>query len=199
MNNDSEEPHYNSGTRHVEESENNSRNVNEAIINESSENAEGKEQGAENGISKRSKELASAAALLEQASDDELRDAGLVSVSESHTVSFSGMLPHPETFNRYDSETRERICRWNDAFTIDESRRQDRLVDNEIKQAEKSFNVSTILIVLSLIFPFLMYLLSGNPWLSGIFISYPIISIIGNVLTPVFSKSSQPKTKTKTK
>lgn len=32
--------------------------------------------------------------------------------------SWSGMLPRAQDYNAYDPETRERICRWNDAYTV---------------------------------------------------------------------------------
>ncbi|MDO4539330.1 MAG: hypothetical protein Q4B54_14285, partial [Coriobacteriales bacterium] len=87
--------------------------------------------------SARSQELIRAADVLSAASDSELLDAGLTGlVAASYSYQWSGMLPAPDEFNKYDKQTRERICRWNDAFTTDESLRQDKLVANEIKQQE---------------------------------------------------------------
>lgn len=89
--------------------------------------------------SPRSQELIHAADLLVEASESELVDAGLEKiVAASYSRQWSGMLPIPDEYNKYDSDTRERICRWNDSFTTDESARQDRLVDNEIKQQDRA-------------------------------------------------------------
>ena len=55
----------------------------------------------------------------------------------SSRMEYSGMLPPPDIYEKYDAGTRERMCRWNDANTVDESKRQDKLVDNEVKQNER--------------------------------------------------------------
>ena len=36
--------------------------------------------------------------------------------------SYSGMLPKPDDLNKYPPNMQERMCRWNAAFTIDESK-----------------------------------------------------------------------------
>ena len=104
--------------------------------------------GKQEALDKRSEELLAAVDILDAASEDELESAGIVLSSESQSVSFSGLLPHPDVHKLYDPETRERICRWNDAFTIDESKRQDRLVDNEIEQAKRGPILSMIMLTI---------------------------------------------------
>lgn len=53
-------------------------------------------------------------------------------LAERRQVLYSGMLPIAEHYRLYDERTRERMCRWNDAFTVDESARQNKLVENEM-------------------------------------------------------------------
>lgn len=195
MDNGREKSDYNSRPRHIEESDGSSKAFNGEITEESAENATSENARTEKELSDRSKELVLAAETLDQASPEELEAAGIIAVSETQMVSFSGILPHPSVFSEYDKDTQEWIKQCSGAFTIDESKRQDRLVDNEIKQANKSFNVSTFLIILSLALSIVCYLISSNPWLSGLFVSYPIVSVIGNVISPVFSKSSNHKDK----
>lgn len=197
MDNGREKSDYDSRPRHVEKSEGSSKAINGEIVEEPTENAASENARAEEEISDRSKELVSAAKVLDQASPEELEEAGIIAVSETQMVSFSGILPHPSVFKEYDKDTQEWIKECSGAFTIDESKRQDRLVDNEIRQSNKSFNVSTFLIILSLVLSIVCYLISSNPWLSGLFVSYPIVSVIGNVISPVFSKSSNHNDKKK--
>ena len=94
--------------------------------------------------------------------------------------------------NQYDPETRERICRWNDAFTIDESKRQDRLVDNEIEQARKGPVRSMIMLIVFSAFAFISFMITRDA-ASFWFLAVPVVSVIGNLIVPVFSKSSRGK------
>lgn len=105
-------------------------------------------------------------------------------------MSYSGALPMPEQFYAYDAETRERICRWNDTTTIDESRRQDILVENEIKQQERGAKLTMVLMTTFALLAFIAFLTTRDP-VSFSFLSVPCLTVIGNVLKPVFSKSSR--------
>ena len=106
------------------------------------------------------------------------------------TESYSGMLPKPDDFNKYPPEVQERMCRWNDAFTIDESKRQDRLVDAEIKQASKGMWVSAFLIAGSIIVSMIIFLRTLSPYAFSV-LSIPFISIITNIFEPIASRSSR--------
>lgn len=53
------------------------------------------------------------------------------------TEDYSGLIPHPDHWGRYDDATRERILRMSEAFTTDESARRDRLVGAEVSEAKK--------------------------------------------------------------
>lgn len=111
--------------------------------------------------------------------------------------SYSGMLPKPDDFNKYPSEVQERMCRWNDAFTTDESDRQDRLVDAEIAQAHKGMWISGVLFMLAMLFTLVAFLVTESQWSFG-FLAVPVVSMIVNLFEPIASRSSRDK-KTSTK
>ena len=146
--------------------------------------------GKQEALDKRSEELLAAVDILDAASEDELESAGIILSSESKSVSFSGLLPHPDVHKLYDPETRERICRWNDAFTIDESKRQDRLVDNEIEQAKRGPILSMIMLTIFSLLAFVSFLVTRET-ASFWFLAVTVVSVIGNLIVPVFSKSSR--------
>jgi len=152
--------------------------------------ARANEDGGEETSGSRSKELVRAADLIVRADDDELREAGLVAVSSLSYRSWSGRLPEPDEFNKYDKDTQERICRWNDAFTVDESARQDRLVDNEIKQQNRGVILTFILMWGFIVAAFASFLVTRHAASFG-FLCVPIVNSLGNLLKPVFSRSSR--------
>lgn len=142
-------------------------------------------------LSKR-EEIKSAACVIESATDAELIDAGFERLvrSEQRSISYSGMLPMPESFRAYPEEVQERICKWNDAFTIDESKRQDKLVDNEIKQQNRASWMTGALIALFSILAFASFIITRDKssfWL----LSVPIANVVGNLIKPAFSRSSR--------
>lgn len=49
---------------------------------------------------------------------------------------WSGRLPPPDVYAQYPLHVQERMLLWNDASTIDESRRQDKLVEAEVREAK---------------------------------------------------------------
>lgn len=104
--------------------------------------------------------------------------------------SYSGLLPRADIYNQYDDATRERMCRWNDSFTIDESRRQDRLVDNEIRQQNMGSWMTFALLVFFSILAFAAFMLTGSPH-SFWFMTVPVANVIGRLFRPVFSRSSR--------
>ena len=142
------------------------------------------------------KELENALNVLRSASEGDLRDAGLAGVPELihrqmvQTALMSGPLPPADEFSRYAPEYQERMCRWNDAFTIDESRRQDRLVEEEINQAKSGRWLTSGLLTLFGVLSAGLFAYTGDAhsfWM----LSVPVVSIVGNMLQPIFSKSSR--------
>lgn len=76
-----------------------------------------------------------------QPNDEELVRAISMLVQSGISESYSGMLPRPSDFNKYPADVQERMCRWNDAFTVDESNRQNQLVKAEIDRSEPQRHV----------------------------------------------------------
>ena len=162
-----------------------------AVEREPRPHDEGQAHGPEIVRSPRSEELISAADILVSASEEDLRDAGLGSIFEAaYSYQWSGMLPSPDEYNKYDEPTRERICRWNDAFTLDESARQDRLVDNEIKQQETSVAMTFVLVVGFGIAAFVAFMVTRDIASFG-FLSVPLLNFLSGLIKPVLSKSSR--------
>lgn len=81
------------------------------------------------------------------------------------------------------------MMRWNDSSTIDESSRQDRLVDAEIEQAKKgpqrALGVAVAAMVLAAVF-FAM----GNTIAGCAFIALPVLNFAGQFLNNVVSSRS---------
>lgn len=143
---------------------------------------------------RRSEEIVAAARVLEQASDSEIEAAGLseLLLQENREYHYSGMLPAPQHYRDYDAGTRERMCRWNDAFTVDESKRQDKLVDNEIKQQNRGSWMTFFLLILFSVMSFVAFIITRDAasfWM----LSVPVANVIGNLVVPVLSRSSRSK------
>ncbi len=81
--------------------------------------------------------------------------------------------------------------RWNDAFTTDESQRQDRLVECEISEARRGSTRTTwflgICLVLAALAVFVFDTVAGG----ALFLSVPVLSIIGGFIRDVRSNSSR--------
>ncbi len=84
--------------------------------------------------------------------------------------------------------------RWNAAFTTDESKRQNDLVNAEIEQARKGMWVSTFLFLVAMIFALVAFILTKSSWSFG-FLAVPVVSIIANLFEPIASRSSRDKKK----
>ena len=133
----------------------------------------------------RRKELQSAIDLIRSAPQDEIEDIG-VSVQLAEMVklaSYSGMLPPPEIFYKFSEADRERICRWNDASTIDESMRQDRLADAQVRLAEKGMVLTMRLTVLFALLSFVLFLVTSRIE-SFLLLSIPVANVLTALLKP---------------
>lgn len=106
------------------------------------------------------------------------------------SFNYSGVLPPPEIFERYDDKTKERMCKWNDANTSDESKRQDRLVDHEIRQNKRGAVLSFVLMVVFVIATLYAFVTTHDK-ASFIFLSVPALNVIGNFIQSVHSNSSK--------
>ena len=97
--------------------------------------------------------------------------------------SYSGMLPPPEIFYRFDEADRERICRWNDASTIDESARQDRLADAQVRLAERGIWLSAGLTLLFAVLSSVIFVMTLRVE-SFLLLSVPVTSVLTALLKP---------------
>lgn len=129
-----------------------------------------------------------------QPNDEELVRAISMLVQSGISESYSGMLPRPSDFNKYPADVQERMCRWNDAFTVDESNRQNQLVKAEIDQSRKGMWVSAGLFAVALLMSFISFLDTSSPWSFG-FLAVPVATIIANLFEPIASRSSRDKEK----
>lgn len=116
----------------------------------------------------------------------EIVDTIQATISESYT----GMLPRPKDFIQYPEDTRERMCLWQDAFTIDESRRQDKLVKAEVLQSLLSLIITSLLFFTAFILSFVAFLNTHSPWSFG-FLALPAVSMLVNLFAPISSQSSR--------
>ena len=129
-----------------------------------------------------------------QPNDEELVRAISMLVQSGISESYSGMLPRPSDFNKYPADIQERMCRWNDAFTVDESNRQNQLVKAEIDQSRKGMWVSAGLFAVALLMSFISFLVTSSSWSFG-FLAVPVATIIANLFEPIASRSSRDKEK----
>lgn len=96
--------------------------------------------------------------------------------------SYSGLLPQPGHFERYDADTRERILRMSESYTTDESSRRDKLIDAEVKEARVGRRTATCMFFVAMVLTFVTVLLAPvlgfNPWVGTVFLALPVTSVI---------------------
>lgn len=92
--------------------------------------------------------------------------------------SYSGLLPHPKHWDKFDSETRERILRMSEAYTTDESQRRDRMVDAEIGEAPRGRRNAMTIMYISLVFAAGSVFIVENTVAAGIFLAVPLASVV---------------------
>lgn len=95
--------------------------------------------------------------------------------------SWSGMLPPPDEFKSYPEWVQEKMVAWNDAQTIDESKRLDQLVEAKVKDSRRSDWISFAVYVLFIVGAFAGYLITGDPKVFWSLV-VPGASIVGNVV-----------------
>ncbi|WP_427876500.1 hypothetical protein [Gardnerella sp. 2492-Sm] len=106
---------------------------------------------------------------------------------------WSGILPDPESFNLYPTNVQERILNQADAFTVDESKRQDKLVKAEIETSKRNTWISAVLFVLCLLSGLAAFLVTNNQW-SWTPLALPAISFLRDLITHIKSHSSKNET-----
>ncbi len=77
----------------------------------------------------------------------------------------------------------------------DESRRQDKLVEAEIRQGRNGQIASTAIMILALLLAAIVGIVTSNAVMSGAFLVLPFATIIGNLFKPVASTRKSEKEK----
>lgn len=181
-----------SRTGHLPQAGGASQGINEDGTAESQEADKGAYGVVDHGGTGRQKESDVA---IEQDAFPELSDRELEKLLVAGVESsFSGALPPPDIFMQYPIEVRERMCAWNDAFTINESHRQDKLVDAEISQGKRGQWATIALFTLCILGSLIAFIMTRNPC-SFILLSVPVCTMLTNMVLPVFSRSSRGKEK----
>ena len=107
------------------------------------------------------------------------------------------MLPHPKSFNAYNAEAQRMILdcadRQTRAVFDDESKRQDKLVEAEIRQGLVGQMLSAFVILASITASAVAGIMTGNAVMSGAFLVLPFTTIIGQLFRPVLSGRGKQK------
>ncbi|MEC4273425.1 hypothetical protein VJ923_09680 [Adlercreutzia sp. R25] len=91
-----------------------------------------------------------------------------------------GLLPDPDSFNKYPEFAQHQMVAWNDASIIDASKREDKLVDAAIRQAKVGQGLSFVLNLVFTVLSFAGFVVTGNLASFG-FMSVPVISVGFNI------------------
>lgn len=92
---------------------------------------------------------------------------------------WSGLLPDPESFLKYPKPVQDSMVAWNDAKIIDESRRQDKIVEAGIKEARRENTFSFVLNAGFAVISLIAFLATKDPASFG-FLAVPGVSIAIN-------------------
>lgn len=104
------------------------------------------------------------------------------------------MLPPPAMLRDYPLEVQSQMLKWNDAFTIDESKRQDKLVDVEVENARKGpGRALTVLYLFGI--AAIVFFATGNNEAGLALLAVPGLAVVGQLLSAVASASSRPRDK----
>lgn len=109
----------------------------------------------------------------------------------SKELNWSGMLPDPVTFAQYPSAVQERMMRWNDAYTVDESARQDRLVDAEIAESVRGSRRAVHILMICLALASAAFFIGHSLAGAGLFLGLPVLGLIGQYVQTLRSASSR--------
>lgn len=106
----------------------------------------------------------------------------------------SGIIPLAEDLNQYRPEVQAKIIEWADAQikanVVDESIRQDKLVDGELIQAKYGQVLSMIIMLFLVVAAVVAVFIINNAWAATPFLAVQFFTIGANLLRPIRSKSS---------
>lgn len=114
----------------------------------------------------------------------------LLALTRTSSSDWSGMLPPPDEFYKFAPEDRERMMRWNDSGTVDESVRQDRLVDVEIEQARKGPVRAVVIVSASLAAAAVSGWVFENTALAALFLGSPLLMFAQSLISTIRSQAS---------
>lgn len=92
--------------------------------------------------------------------------------------SFSGLIPHPDDWDRYGDQWHDRIVCMSEAFTTDESRRRDQIVTGMVAEAPKARRNALWLGALSMSLAFVSGTVFDSPVVACAFLALPVMSMV---------------------
>lgn len=99
-------------------------------------------------------------------------------IAARSSESFSGLIPHPDDWDRYGDNWHERIVCMSEAFTTDESRRRDQIVTGMVEEAPKARRNALWLAAMSMILAFASGVLLDSPIVACAFLALPVMSMV---------------------
>lgn len=133
----------------------------------------------------------------EEAFAQEIANKEVEKVMDLIAVHRESLLPPAEEFNSYNDNAQKALLdvldRQTKAIFDDESIRQDKLTDGEIKQSRMGQILSAVIIVVAIASSTVIALSGGSTVVAGIMMAFPFAAIIGNLFIPAKSKSSRGK------
>lgn len=103
------------------------------------------------------------------------------SLQMSRTEDYSGLIPHPDHWDRFDDQTRERMLRMSEASTSDESARRDRALEATISETTAGRRNAMLIIIISLSCALTSVLILRNGIgvaSAGIFLAIPVATVV---------------------
>lgn len=137
----------------------------------------------------------------EEAFAKEVADKEVEKVMDLIAVHRESILPPAEEFNQYNENAQavllDVVDRQTKAIFDDESIRQDKLTEGEIRQGRIGQICSTAIILAALVSATIISLSGGSAVVAGIIMAFPFAAVIGNLFVPARSKSSRSKRATR--
>ena len=127
------------------------------------------------------------------------RAPALASRSLSAYEEYEGIIPIPSLFNAYNPNAQEallEIARTQVAASFaDESARQDKLVEAEIRQSRNGQIISAVVILATIVSAAAISISTGRDAVAMVVLGIPIATIVGNLFRPVRSRKIDPPRK----
>lgn len=105
-------------------------------------------------------------------------------LAEVKEESFTGLLPHPDHWDRYGPDAQERLLRMAEAPTSDESRRRDDLVRAEISEAPKDRRAALSVYFGSVVAALIAEGAFEATVLACAFVAVPVMKVVSDFIAP---------------